>query len=277
MTNKLNQMRSASVPSRIPVKRGFTLVEMLVVLAIIALLTSLVIPATQGAMERARSAACRANLRKLTKAWLSFCSDNNGYSIKGEYWQWQRGDIFWRGELQPYLDVTNPKNIMCPSIKGWDPEANQTMPGLGTAHTAYRGAFMENGEEKVLEGGYAFNDRLVNVDPVHGAWWVGPHAYYRNIITIETPARTPTFSDGIVSIYVGDPVLYAPPHFPFIDGGFGGLQRIAVDRHNQGINMAFADGHVRHVRLADLYTFKYGRDTPNTPPDVSQWFPPGYR
>ncbi|MEI3140886.1 MAG: prepilin-type N-terminal cleavage/methylation domain-containing protein [Lawsonibacter sp.] len=44
-------------------KKGFTLMEMMIVVAIIAILIAIIIPTFKGALERANAAADEANLR----------------------------------------------------------------------------------------------------------------------------------------------------------------------------------------------------------------------
>ncbi|HEX3999163.1 MAG TPA: DUF1559 domain-containing protein [Pirellulales bacterium] len=53
-------------------RKGFTLVELLVVMAIIALLVALLLPAVQSAREAARRAACQNNSHQLALATLNF-------------------------------------------------------------------------------------------------------------------------------------------------------------------------------------------------------------
>ena len=53
-------------------RRGFTLVELLVVIAVIAVLIGLAAPALKGAMDRARTVVCQNNSRQIVAAITAF-------------------------------------------------------------------------------------------------------------------------------------------------------------------------------------------------------------
>ena len=59
--------------------RSFTLIELLTVIAIIAILAGLLMPAVNGARAKARSTACLSNLKNLGVAFMSFADDNKSF------------------------------------------------------------------------------------------------------------------------------------------------------------------------------------------------------
>ena len=67
-------------------KRGFTLVELLVVIGIIALLISILLPALNKAREQARRSKCLSNQRQLAMAWLMYANENKGRLVSSNTW-----------------------------------------------------------------------------------------------------------------------------------------------------------------------------------------------
>src|SRR3954466_2897461 len=64
---------------------GFTLVELLVVIGIIALLISILLPSLAKARKAANTVKCAANLRSIIQGMQIYASQNNG-SIPGSAW-----------------------------------------------------------------------------------------------------------------------------------------------------------------------------------------------
>lgn len=74
--------------------RGFTLVELLVVVSIICLLVSMSLPALTQAHRQAEQVHCLANQRQLTLAWLLYAPDHDDRLCPPES---------WTADLKPYL------------------------------------------------------------------------------------------------------------------------------------------------------------------------------
>ncbi len=68
-------------PPRPPRHRGFTLVELLVVIGIIAVLLGVLLPALGRASERARTVRCLAQLRVISQGLLNYTVDNHGLIV----------------------------------------------------------------------------------------------------------------------------------------------------------------------------------------------------
>lgn len=58
-------------------KRAFTLIELLVVIVILAMLSAIIVPASERVMHSARAAHCLGNLRNLGAALQLYLGDNN--------------------------------------------------------------------------------------------------------------------------------------------------------------------------------------------------------
>jgi len=58
---------------------GFSLVELLVGIGIIALISVLLLPAMRSVLDRSKLAKCQNNLRQITVAGLAYVADNDGF------------------------------------------------------------------------------------------------------------------------------------------------------------------------------------------------------
>jgi prepilin-type N-terminal cleavage/methylation domain-containing protein/prepilin-type processing-associated H-X9-DG protein len=75
--------------------RGFTLVELLVVIAVIALLISILLPSLSGARRVAQATICLSNLKQCGQVFLLYSLDHNG-ATPGTFWQGPQ-NLDWSG------------------------------------------------------------------------------------------------------------------------------------------------------------------------------------
>lgn len=87
-------------------RRGFTLVELLVVIAIIGILIALLLPAVQAAREAARRSACVNNLKQFGLALHNFENINRVFppSVGGPIGSGLRTEWSAQAQLLPYLE-----------------------------------------------------------------------------------------------------------------------------------------------------------------------------
>jgi len=106
--------------------RGFTLIEVLVVVAIIALLVSLLLPSLDAARKQSRMVVCQANLRSLMQGFLTYASETKGFlpgNSESEYADW--------------LGLTN-KNPRTGTMPGRQPDDGTIFKYVGKQRQVYR-------------------------------------------------------------------------------------------------------------------------------------------
>jgi prepilin-type N-terminal cleavage/methylation domain-containing protein/prepilin-type processing-associated H-X9-DG protein len=101
---------------------AFTLIELLIVVAIIGTLIALAMPACAWGLAVAREATCLTHLRSLGTAVKLYASDSRGFYPPA----WSGASVRWMDQLKPYLSKGSDV-YRCPSDDQgvplpWDPQ-----------------------------------------------------------------------------------------------------------------------------------------------------------
>jgi len=155
--------------------RGVTLVELLVVLAILAGMIGLLLPAVQRARAAARNSVCQNNLRQIGLAAQNHIELGNEFPSTKESWtitllQWMEerplSDALKRGDFQAAINA-RPPLYRCPS----QPDAPIDETGVLTSHYTLEGA-LRKGRVVRFNG---FRDRLSGFENEKlSPWYDGP-------------------------------------------------------------------------------------------------------
>lgn len=223
----MQTLRTTSLP-----RRGFTLVELLVSVGIVACLIGMVLPAAGRAREVGRGVGCLSNLRQMTIAARSYAINNEGrYPIA--YAFGVRGLISYSYAW----DLTTT----------WGPgQPTQVIPGLlweGQGIERIQQCPSFEGEANWLADpytGYNYNTSFIG----HGQYEAVPTP--ARMAAVRNPAGTAIFGDGQWS---GGANKFMRAPFPnpgdaTFSGRWAGTQGF---RHLGRTNVAFCDGHVESL------------------------------
>jgi prepilin-type N-terminal cleavage/methylation domain-containing protein len=93
-------------------RRGFTIVELLTVIAIILFLAGLLLPSLRRAVETAKLTKCISNIRQIGQATMLYAADNGGFAPFGPDAYWKTGYFVSRSRdpADPSYAEGYPKN-----------------------------------------------------------------------------------------------------------------------------------------------------------------------
>jgi prepilin-type N-terminal cleavage/methylation domain-containing protein/prepilin-type processing-associated H-X9-DG protein len=153
-------------------RHGFTLVELLVVIGIIAALIALLLPALQRAREQSKQVVCLSNMRQLAGAFLAYTQNNHGKFPRPAVDPQPEDWIYWfplndngqnernlnDGRIAPYLSRKfDERNYRCPSddvsAHDWFPfsyTVNAEITGLSWTHPPLNITKIRNSSNKIL-------------------------------------------------------------------------------------------------------------------------------
>jgi prepilin-type N-terminal cleavage/methylation domain-containing protein/prepilin-type processing-associated H-X9-DG protein len=202
-------------------RRGFTLVEILIVLTIIGVLAALLLPVFARTRDAARTATCSSNLKQIYTATQLYLQDSNGVYPNLGYVGTTCG---WASLIYPYLRTTAV--FQCPKAE----------------YGAFKADCPPDSEDGKFhwDGSYDFN--LLRV---------GTRQYIRET-HVGLPSQVALFIDGSgkkITPY-GEGVSTGP------DGTLNSYESAYIDRrnlalssrgHNDGLNICFADGHIKRL------------------------------
>ena len=231
--------------SRITPNKAFTLIELLVVVAIIALLTSILLPGLSSAKELARSVSCKSNLKNMNLAV-------HMYTCTWEFYPpaWVIGDpvsIAWCGGYY------NQKGISCMDVtKGplWPYLEQKKMlacPSFSTSAVKYTGSGQISG--------YGINNQYVAGDPIvnlnDGASGMTSYARPATTSQIKRPAETVLFGDcARVKQGLQTEEIYV---YPLYKHGSATKNYATFHfRHQDQANAGFCDGHADSILPVQL-------------------------
>ncbi len=197
---------------------GFTLVELLVVVAIIAALLALLQPAMRSAMTAARIAACAARVRQLTTASLSYASLNRGFLP-------QLKPLGSANPIHPYKILRDETEAVMP---GYFEQGMFTCPGAENPWTVQ---YTDGHGEQTYLNTYEY---FAN----------NPNSSWRNHAFRDLPPREPVFHDR-VSNNPASPLIWLD--LARRSNTTGWLSNHGPAGGYIGMNQAVIDGSVRFV------------------------------
>jgi prepilin-type N-terminal cleavage/methylation domain-containing protein/prepilin-type processing-associated H-X9-DG protein len=220
-------------------RRAFTLIEVLVVVAIIALLIAILLPSLQRAREISRRTVCLSNEHELALGWTLYSADYKGALVSGvaAYWVDNQGWVKQYGNWHQ----NNPSTFTAANFTKGIKEG--ALFKYVRNVDAYHCPAVKK-ESEVLTYSMTVAMNPATPDNTFERWdaWMGAYSdgrIPRNIGQIPRPSdrlilldHFPEDADFLWAIYYNQPDLWNP----------------VPGRHTKGTVFAFADGHSAYWR-----------------------------
>lgn len=235
---------------------AFTLIEVLVVLAVITLLTSILLPALAAFKNLAKMTLCKNNLRQLVLANQGYANDYHGYSVPGALNIDTTNLHRWYGTRsstdEPFDNSKGPLSSYLGDAQLECPQKVQ-YADLQPSCELYEGN----------NGGYGYNYTYVG----SRIWFSGLEApdtcHSAKLTDIQQPQATLLFTDTAFAarydIITGLEFGPALIRYPFAEPRFfviGGIANSVWDpnpsihfRHRRRACIAWADGHADNKKM----------------------------
>jgi prepilin-type N-terminal cleavage/methylation domain-containing protein/prepilin-type processing-associated H-X9-DG protein len=238
------------VVARLKTNFGFTLIELLVVIAIIAILAALLLPVLARAKASCLSASCLGNLKQLQAGYIMYADENRDLQppniasgVSGEAYgipgSWVLGNAkmdinttrIEAGVLFRY--VRSARVYHCPA----DQSSVRGSAGLIRCRSYSLDSWLDSADT-------VYNGHQLTFGPWDFPWGPFTLAAHHS----PPPSRVFAFIDEHEqSIEAGFFVL-EQPSWIILDQYTGAWYSLPADRHQQGCNLSFLDGHVEHWR-----------------------------
>lgn len=227
---------------------GFSTLELLISVAVLALLMALAFPAFRFIREQTNGARCTSNLRIIATALHLYLADHNGdYPPNRQNFAYphpKKGNPWVQDGLLPYLHANQSGTKTREDAGPWFCPSDTTRPMNLSAHSYGQNYYL------------GADDRPTKNPAAHRSWWSKPVAsplsgqliYLIDHDYLVEPKRTASqFRSSSWPLFGG--VRDRPPTAP--DGS-----RLVDFRHSGTANALFVDGSLRALKFEDLVNTK---------------------
>lgn len=236
---------------------GFTLVELLVVIGIIAILLAILLPVMSRVRKQARTTACLSNVRQLVQIYTLYVNQNKNKSVAFSF----APDQSWVVSFRSDAGVPDAVHF-CPEAK------DDVSPDFGGAGRAWTLAVQLPTGKTSFSGSYGFNGWLMRWESVgkggdqfsggtegkHVAPWSGGGESVPVFADCTWTDGWPRAEDVTPPDLIdGDRAEQGPGKAPQENM----MARFTVARHGHNINVGFLDGHGRTVPLDELKRLRW--------------------